>query len=377
MESARKVLLEHSPKPSVTLHMEGSEELTTIVNKEHPDLIILDGKNHQGEKLAEVEHLLLRHPNTAVLEFYESMEPACLVNAMHIGVSDVLPLPLEPKLLLEAVTRIEQRVIPASKLSSQGKVLAFIACKGGSGATFIATNLGYILAEKHNVKVAFLDLNLQFGDAALFLNDQEPKNSIADVAENISRLDASFLATSMLQVLPNFGLLAAPERPEQAVGIKPEHIEVIMNLVKENYDFVILDIGRALSSVSLKALDQADMIFPVLQETLPFIRDSKRLIHTLQSLGYEKEKIQPIVNRHEDRGQIELGDVESALGMKVYKTIPNSYDAVTTSVNQGIPIYKVDKHDSVTRALVEIVEELTVKPKKKAEGWFSHIFHTS
>lgn len=380
METVQKVLLEAFSAHRVSLHIEGAGVLESVINNEHPDLVMLDAINYQAEPaLSALEHLIQSKPGMAVIQFCESMSSSCLVNAMHIGVREVLPLPLDAKLLIASVSHLTQKMTTPSAgiAKSKGEVLAFIACKGGSGATFLATNLAYILAQKNAVKVAFLDLNLQFGDAALFLNDQEPVNSLADVAENISRLDASFFASSMLQVLPNLSLLAAPENPERAVNVRPEHIEVILHLAKTHYDFVIMDISRALSAVSLKALDQADVIFPVLQETLPFIRDSKRLIHTMLSLGYTKEKIQPILNRHEKNGQILLKDVEAAMGMKVYRTIPNSYENVTTSVNQGIPIYKIDKRDPVTCALIEMANDFVAKPEDKKQGWLSRILRAA
>ncbi len=380
MEAVRKVLAENFPERDVSMHVEGPGVLESVVSKSHPDLVLLDAIYYQTEPaLTALEHLIQGNPNMAVIQLSESMSSSCLVNAMHIGVREVLPLPLDEKLFIASVSHLTQKMKKPGANTGKpgGKALAFIACKGGSGATFLATNLAYILAEKNPVKVALLDLNLQFGDAALFLSDQEPANSLADVAENIARLDASFLVASMVQVLPNLSLLAAPENPERAVNVRPEHIEVILRLAKTHFDFVILDIGRALSAVSLKALDQADMIFPVLQETLPFIRDGKRLIHTMQALGYSNEKIQPVVNRHEKNGQILLKDVEAAMGMKVYRTIPNSYENVTTSVNQGIPIYKVDKRDPVTCALIEMANDFVAKPEDKKQGWLSRILHAA
>lgn len=380
MEAVRKVLMENFPERDVSMHVEGPGVLESVISKSHPDLVLVDAIYYQTEPaLSILEHLIQNNPNMAVLQFCESMSSSCLVNAMHIGVREVLQLPLDEKTLITAVSHLTKKMKkPVSDSAKpRGKAMAFIACKGGSGATFLATNLAYILAEKNAAKVALLDLNLQFGDAALFLNDQEPANCLADVAENIARLDASFLASSMVQVLPNLSLLAAPENPERAVNVRPEHIEVILRLAKTQFDFVIMDIGRALSAVSLKALDQADMIFPVLQETLPFIRDGKRLIHTMQALGYGNDKIQPIVNRHEKNGQILLKDVEAAMGMKVYRTIPNSYENVTTSVNQGIPIYKVDRRDPVTCALIEMANDFVAAPEDKKQGWLSRILHAA
>ncbi len=79
-----------------------------------------------------------------------------------------------------------------------GKIIAFVSCKGGSGATFLAANLAYALAQE-NQRVALFDLNLQFGDAALFVSDQKPAATLSHVAQQIHRLDASFLAASMVQ----------------------------------------------------------------------------------------------------------------------------------------------------------------------------------
>lgn len=379
MEALRKVLLDASPEWRVFLFKDTLSELATVCEHEHPDLVILDGLCCKADNLGELERLLVSNPHLAVIELCEDVTQEFLISSMRAGVRDVLPLPLDNEVLLSAVSRIEKRLRPPTSSNSEakGKVLAFIACKGGSGATFLATNLGYILAAKDNQKVAFLDLNLQFGDAALFVSDQVPANSITDVTENIARIDASFLAANMVHILPNYALLAAPENPEHSIGVKPEHVEKILKLARMNYDFVIMDIGRMLNAVSIRALDQADLIFPVLQETLPFIRDSKRLIHTLHGLGYDKEKIHLILNRHEKNGDIRLEDVETALSMRVFKAVPNSYAAVTTSVNQGIPIYEVDKRDHVTKILTEISHELVEAPQAKAGSWLSRVFHAA
>jgi len=183
------------------------------------------------------------------------------------------------------------------------------------------------------------------------------------------------LKSSMVHILPNFSVLAAPEDAESAQDVKPEHIDALLKLTASEYDFIVMDIGRTLNATGVKALDYADLIFIVLQETLPFIRDSKRLLHAFRSLGYAKEKINIMLNRHEKGGDIRLIDVETALGMKVYKTIPNSYLAVSASVNQGVPIMKVAKNDAVTKALQEVAESLVEVSKAKKTGWLENLLH--
>lgn len=378
LEEIRQVLSgEGAIARTVLLIQGGMEHLGPVADQERPDLVILDALCHGPDDLATVEQSTLRHPHMAFIILCESQSPELLLQAMRIGVRDVLSSPISPPALLAAVERIERKTAAGTVPLHKGKVLAFIPCKGGSGATFLAANLAYMLAAEQGKKVALLDLNLQFGDASLFVSDHVPPNTLADVASNITRLDASFLASSMVEVLPNFGVLAAPEDPERAAEVKPHHVEVLLSLARTHYDFVILDIGRNLDATSVKALDHADQIFLVLQETLPFIRDAKRLLHALHGLGYGREKIRLLINRYEKGGDIRLEDVERTLEIKVTSTIPNSFEAVSKSVNQGVPIMQIAKHDPVTKALREMTHELVTDGEAPKGGWLSHLLHNA
>jgi len=352
----------------------GLEQAIKAISEQHPDVVIVDDTSTDAQHLSVLEQLCLQYPNTAFIVLHDNVVPEFLIGAMRIGVKDVLKLPLVNEELSLAVSRIESKLNYSAASDKQGKVIVFTSGKGGSGATFLTCNLAYILAATSGAKVALLDLNLQFGDAALFLTDHVPQHTLADVAGNISRLDASLLASCMVQILPNLSLLAAPEDAERAEEVKPEHVDALIKLAKRHYDFVILDIGRTLNATSVKALDHADNIFLVLQQTLPFIRDTKRLIKILFSLGYAKAKINLLVNRYEKASDIELKDVEATLDMHIYELIPNSYVAVSASVNQGVPIMKISKHDPVTKSLEVIADKLVESPDTKHSGWISKLF---
>jgi pilus assembly protein CpaE len=167
-------------------------------------------------------------------------------------------------------------------------------------------------------------------------------------------------------------VLAAPEDPGQAMEIKPEHIDTLLALAVGHYDFVIVDVGRTLDAVTLRALDKADRIFPVLQMTLPFIRDAGRLLTVFRSLGYAEGKIGLIVNRYGTSDELNLSDVERTLGLGVVRTVPNSYAAVAASVNRGIPIAQLARGNPVSRSLDEFAQSL--QPRTEAAGgWFGRL----
>lgn len=367
-------ILQEGGLPRTVLFFEGGEEkLGMVADQELPDLIAIESAGDGREAIAALESVSQRHPAMSFIMLCEQVSAENLTQAMRVGVREVLPTPVSPQALREAVARVEQMLARAEKRQHKGKVLAFIACKGGSGATFLAANLGYVLAAEHDKRVVLIDLNLQFGDASLYISDHVPATTLADLSHEILRLDASFLASSLVQVLPNFGVLAAPDNPDRAADVLPAHIEVLLRLAVAEYDYVILDVGRNLEAASVKALDYADLIFPVLQETLPFIRDAKRMISTLQSLDYGTDKIHLIVNRYEKGGEIQLGDVERTLGMKVMITVPNSYEAVSASVNQGVPILKLAKNDPVTKILLKLGHDLE-HGETHESSWLGHLF---
>lgn len=372
-ERILQVLQDEEP-PHVILSFEGGkEQLEPVADQERPDLIIIEGTGDVQEIIPVLGSVIQRHPGMNLIMLCAKVSAENLIQAMRVGVRDVLSSPVSRQALVEAVARVEQKLKQAEQPRHKGKVLAFIACKGGSGATFLATNLGYVLAAEHGKRVLLIDMNLQFGDASLFVSDRLPPTTLAEVAHEISRLDASFLASSLVQVLPNYGVLASPENTAKAADVMPAHIDVLLRLALAEYDYVILDMGRNLDAVSVKALDYADVIFPVLQETLPFIRDAKRMISTLQSLDYNTEKIHLIVNRYEKGGDIQLGDVERTLGLKIEITFPNSYGAVSASVNQGVPILKMTRSDPVSKILLKLGQDLEQKETRES-GWFGHLF---
>ena len=373
MENIRHIVQEGGRTHSVSLFEGGQEHVAALADKDLPDLIIVDSKDDGRELIGALESVNKRHPAMSFIILSEHLSPEFLIQAMRIGVRDVLPTPVSSVDLLAAVVRVEQKLVGDDAPRHKGKVLAFIACKGGSGATFLATNLGYVLAAEFGKRVALIDLNLQFGDASLFVSEKVPVTTLSDVANNILRLDATFLASSLIHVLPNYGVLAAPENPSKAADVLPEHIEALMRVAMSEYDYVVLDVGRNLDAVSIKALDHADVIFPVMQETLPFIRDAKRIISTLQSLDYSTDKIHLIVNRYEKGGDIQLADVERTLNMKVLVTFPNSYEAVSASVNQGMPILKMSKKDPVSKNLLKLGHDLEQGEHTEKGSWIKHL----
>ena len=339
---------------------------------ETPEMVVLDASDIAADEGELVDRLGKQYPSASFMLLTRDPQQDLLIRAMRAGMREVLQLPLVHRAFHEAMDRIE--VAAGLSPVREGKVLAFISCKGGSGATFLSTNFGYALAALADRKVLLIDLHGQFGDATLYVSDQKPAMTLSDICAQISRMDGAFLDSCLVHVASNFGVLAAADDPNRTVDMKPEHMDAILRVARQHYDFVVLDVGRQIDAISLRALDHADTIYPVLQLALPDIRDGRRLLDIFRSLGYPNERIRLIVNRYEKGGKLRLMDLEQALSADVLHTVPNDYLSATDSVNQGIHVLQLSRSSAVARSLAELVELVAARRVPESKGLFDRIF---
>ena len=363
------------PALQVLASRDGLRDAVERVAPEAPQLVIVDASGVAPAEAELIERLARLYPAACFMLLTNGQQQDLLIRAMRAGVREVLPLPLMHQAFHEAMDRVD--VQTGVTQLRDGKVLAFLSCKGGSGATFISTNVGYALATLAEKKVLLIDLHGQFGDAALYVSDQKPAMTLADVCRQIARVDGAFLASCLVHVSPNFGVLAAADDPGGTPDMTAEHMDAILRVARQHYDYIVLDVGRQIDPMSLRALDGADAIYPVLQLALPDIRDGRRLLDIFRSLGYPGERVHLIVNRYEKGGKLRLSDLEQALGAEVVHAVPNDYISATDSVNQGVPALQLSRTSAVARSLAELVERVTARRLSESKGLFGRLFGRS
>lgn len=350
----------------------GKSQLSALAQRHTPDLIISDGMCCDTQDLVHVEQLTAQHPRMAVVLMCSSHTPEYLLNAMRAGVREVLPSPAGPEALLAAVQRIAAKLGNTS-VTKTGQVLAFLPCKGGAGATFLATNVAWELSQTR--RVLLIDLNLQFGDALSFVHDGRPSSTLAGVAASMDRLDGSLLAASATKVTNGLHVLAAPDDPGQALEIQPEHIEAVLTVASRYFEFVVLDLSRRLDTCAIKALDRAAHIFPVLQPTLPGIRHAAKLRQAFLSLDYAPQKVKFIANACQRGAEIGAAEVQRALGASRVIALAEAAGEVTASINRGEPFVQASRSHPLARQIIELVRELDPpQAEEQQKGLLERIF---
>jgi pilus assembly protein CpaE len=337
------------------------------------DIVIIDLPTAGDADLTVIEAAIAAKPQVSVILRVPEASADLLLRAMRTGIREVIDPSATNSETREVFRRQYERQLAIRVAPKQGSVLAFVSAKGGSGATFLASSLGYEFSLRGR-RVAVIDLNLHFGDAAMHLSEDAPPSDIAQLAREIGRLDADMLRASMLKASDNLWVLAAPESPERATDVDAEAVQYLLDLARTLYDVVIVDVGRHFDLATIRALDSAESVHVVLRATFPALHNARRMLKVFDALGYDSDKIRLVLNGMDRADEISLSEIEKTLGRPVSFQVPNSPSMVLQSVNRGEPLARLNPKDPVVRAVASWANGLAPLRVDSPNGWLRGMF---
>ncbi len=351
------------------------------------DILVLDSPlqtstQERDRDLAWLGQCVTRHPMLGVLWLTHDIDPAFLLQAMRSGVREVLPLHPDATEFTQALHRLRQHAqshsssghLDAVDPSTSGRLIAFVPTKGGCGATFMVTNTAYLLAKDMECDTLLIDLALQGADASYYLSSDDHRNSLLDLTRHTDRLDAHLLHSSLHSVIPHLHLLAAPNVSELTSQLTASQLEQVLQLARRRYGMVLLDMPDTLDAVTLKALDLADEVVLVMGNTVAHVRNAKRWLVMLRSLGYANAKLRVVLNKIHPGSEVDTELIEGALGIPVCHTLPSDPATALQATNQGLPLMSLNGHSPLVQSLRQFISQEwhLNAPKRKSwlERWF-------
>ncbi|HXV26021.1 MAG TPA: P-loop NTPase [Alphaproteobacteria bacterium] len=288
------------------------------------------------------------------------------------GVTDYLVKPITDKALSDAISRernAPQPIEPALGEKLPANVIAFIGTRGGVGASTIAANCAWIVAQERKRQTTLLDLDLQFGTIALAL-DIEPTRGLREALENPSRIDSLFLSSAAAKLSDRFTVLAAEEAVDGEVHFDPSAIDQLLGEINRSSQFVFVDLPRVGSIGRTRLLQMTSQIVVVTDVTLAGLRDCIRLIAMLERAAPQAKLLVAANRAGRTENCLSKPEFEKALGRKVDIVLPEDPKALAASVNRGKPLPVVAKSSKFVGSLRQLVRRLDgadqPKPTQKA-----------
>jgi pilus assembly protein CpaE len=281
---------------------------------------------------------------------------ALLEDALDADVADVLLLPQLTENVVFAVRKAGHAGRRQSKGRGEGRIITVFSPKGGTGKTVTATNLATSFAKYAGKRTLLLDLDLQFGDAAIMLGI-EPEKTIQDLVVAPGELDPEKLAGYTTRHSSGLDVLPAPIRPEDAELVTEQKLSRLLEVAKESYDVIVVDTSPFFHGPMLATLDRTDDLLLVCGLDVPTIKNVRLSLQTLQLLSFPSERIRIILNRANSNVGMKRGEVEAALEAKIRFEVPSDR-AVPLAVNRSNPAVLSDPKSDFSRALREMAKAL-------------------
>lgn len=300
-----------------------------------------------------------------------------LRQAIKLNVHDVLEFPFSYGAFCDSMDRVANSFVELSveklgikkeveePFQEKSKKIVVFGTKGGSGKSFIATNLAIDLLDNKKNRVVLFDLNYQFGDVAIML-DLSPRHTIYDIVSVFDQLDEEMLSDFLTIHNSGMKVLPAPIDPTQNESISAEMTKKIVDMLSKISDFVVIDTPSGFSDDVLTLLDEMDYICMVAGMDVPSIKNLKITLQLLDQLKFPKEKIIIILNHVDSKVGITLDEIEDTLERKIDITIPSD-KIVPLTVNRGIPIILEAPHSEVSRSIKKISSLLQANLEKSKE----------
>jgi pilus assembly protein CpaE len=306
------------------------------------------------------------HKQAPIVLLASGEATALLEDALDADVADVLLLPQLTENVVFAIRKAAHAGRRAqARHGRDGRIVTVFCPKGGTGKTVMATNLSTALAKYHAKRTLLLDLDLQFGDAAIMLGI-EPDKTIQDLVTAPGELDPEKLAGYTTRHASGLDVLPAPVRPEDAELVTEQKLTRLLEVAKQSYDVIVVDTSPFFHGPMLATLDRTDELLLLCGLDVPTIKNVRLSIQTLELLSFPPERIRVVLNRANSNVGMKRTEVEAALESKVRFEIPSDR-AVPLAVNRGNPAVLSDAGCDFSRGVRDMAKGLLVPDKAKAK----------
>lgn len=397
--------LRPSPEIVVCTRMGGVAE---VLEAEGPfDVLVAGPSLGTRSGLARLRVIREDQPATSLVLAFSRRPDADLTDIVRTGAIDLVRLPVEGSDLVDAVNRAislsqvkaqAAAVAAATAAAASGQHVAgsdgpvatpsntlartftISSATGGCGKTFYATNLAYFLTRYTGKRACIVDLDLQFGEVSTALR-MRPKFTIFDALQREDTDEDDLrehIEEYTVQHETGVHILAAPREPSEADRISPPDVTRIVEAVRKNFDYVVIDTPPQLNELVLAAFDLSDGLYVMATLDLPSVRNMSVFLSTLERLKVSADNVKLILNKAESDVGIDIDQVTRLFPQGFESVLPYAKE-VSRSINLGMPVMAASPQAEISRLMTsgmrsilppEHQSKLATEPAPAKKGLF-------
>jgi pilus assembly protein CpaE len=306
------------------------------------------------------------------------LEAGLLLRAVRNGCNEFLTKPIDAADLAASLNRFHASMaIDTNTQAGIGRVIAFFGAKGGVGTTMLAVHLATHLVRQHGKKTLLIDHKQQLGHVALYLGLKDTQYHFDELLRNADRLDSELLNGFVVRHRSGLDIIASPELSSGPHEAKPDEFGRVMDFLRREYDYVLIDSSVAYQDSKTSIIDQADEVYIVSTPDVASLRDLARLVENLSLSESATSKLRLAVNRSTATDSVTSEQIEKAVRFPISISIPNNYFELLRAINDGEPIppqRRSEFNQRMARWANQIVNGMnSAKPAETKKSIFSFL----
>jgi len=371
-ENIRK-LLQFEPDIDVVAMARTGREALQLAKETKPNVILMDINMPDMDGIQATRLIVRDLPSAQIVMVSVQQDTDYLRQAMLAGARDFLSKPPSADELINTIRRLgeisrdnerKQAAVAVEAVSTtggkrtgvDGKIITVFSPKGGAGCTTLATNLAIAL-QNENTKVVLVDANIQFGSINVFLS-LKSKYSLVNIGSQAEDLDENFVQSMLTAHASGIKVLLGPPTPEEAELVVGAQLRKLLEELRRQFNFVIVDLASVLREQELTALEVADRVVLIATPEIPSLANTKKFFDLSEKLEYPKEKVLLILNRMDKRWGITPQSIEDSLKHPIKAQIPFDDKTVVTSINNGQPFISTARNSPLAQGVLDLAQKL-------------------
>lgn len=338
--------------------------------------------DHDEERLTDIGSLIgmANERGIKVILIAEEVSPIALHQLLRMGAGDFIPYPLPEGELHAAIERLRRPAPEATADHSDvpdelrttikatgdrnGVVLPVHGLAGGTGATTLAVNLAWELAnvEKDTPpRVCLIDLDLQFGTTSTYL-DLPRRDSVYELLSDTASMDNDSFMQALLTFADKLHVLTAPAEVLPLDLIGPEDITRLLETARSNFDYVVIDMPSTLVAWTETVLHQAHVYFATMELDMRSAQNTLRMIRALKSEELPYEKLPYVLNRAPKftdlTGKGRVKRMAESLDITIELQLPDGGKPVTQSGDHGLPLQETAAKNPMRKEIQKLAQSV-------------------
>ena len=371
MRETLKTLLTFNETVRVVGEAANGEEAVERVAELKPDLVLMDINMPGMDGLKATEAIAIKSPRTGVIIISVQEEMEYMRRAMSAGAREYLVKPFDSDELFRTINNVVEKErfrwgsvgtgTHQPDEPEKGKVITVFSPRGGIGKSLVATNVASELKRETKAKVLALDLSIEFGDVALLLNTHIASTLTNLAQTGVAAIDMEYLRSNIHQSPQGIDVLAAPTKPEFAEMITSGVVSKIIELAREEWDYIVIDTRPTFSGEILAALDLSDEILLLIGGDFLSLKSASLALQVFLSLNYNMDAVKVILNRANCLPNTKVLDLEKGLKKRIDYELPADQDLVLNAINRGVPFVDTNPTGELSKAVRNIVQGILPK----------------